>query len=196
MAQNTSTPMLLDFQSTDIEYDYSYEDLDEIMNESDKEMDGTFSSPFVSLLNAVSRSSPEQGEVTMGIDSEAHDILMNDDEEEPVSAKPELADKYYRNYKVGQKIDFIRLILDMKSVKEAAAITGIKLKTAYGLRDYWNTYGEIPKPMKRGPKLSTDLKEEHVEFIVNIIDQWASTTLDSMREQLMNNFPGLKVHQK
>ncbi|CEP08731.1 hypothetical protein [Parasitella parasitica] len=129
----------------------------------------------------------------MDIDSEALDILTNNDGEEPAVAKPEKADRYYRNYKIGQKVDFIRLILEMKSVREAASITGIKLKTAYGLRDYWNTYGVIPEPKKRGPKLSADLKQEHVDFILNIVDQWAATTLDSMREQLLNAFPELKV---
>ncbi|CEP16742.1 hypothetical protein [Parasitella parasitica] len=165
MAQNTSNSMLLDTQ-----YNNSYEDLDETMDEGKNEISGTSGSSFVSLFNTASRSSPEEQEVTMDVDSEALDILAKHDGEEPAVAKPEKADRHYRNYKIGQQ-----------------------LKTAYGLRDYWNTYGVIPEPKKRGPKLFADLKQEHIHFILNIVDQWAATTLDSMREQLLNAFPELKV---
>ncbi|CEP09474.1 hypothetical protein [Parasitella parasitica] len=184
MSQNTFTSMLLDSQSMASDHDYFEQDPDDTMEE--------ISCMFVSLLNAASRSTPEE-ELIMEIDLEVSSVLTNVEEDGSVADKPKEPAKYYRNYKIGQKVDFIRLILEMKSVRQAAGITGMKLKTAYALRDYWNKHGEIAEAKKRGPKPSPDLQEEHVDFILNLIDDWAPTTLAVMREKLMEGFPGLKV---
>lgn len=99
----------------------------------------------------------------------------------------------YRTYSNIQISDFMDLVIEQNPIKVAAAVAGISLKSAYYYRSLWNKHeGTIPQK-KKGPKKSDDLKEDHTQFILELVDSFAAITLDEMRLQLLDKFPELKI---
>lgn len=94
----------------------------------------------------------------------------------------------YRSYSDKQIVDFVNMIIEQHSVKYAASKNGITLPTAYRLRKIWEKNQYIPVNQARGPKKCDLLKEEHIHFILSIIDNFAPSTLDTMRVKLYEEF--------
>lgn len=84
-------------------------------------------------------------------------------------------------------------LVGIKSVKEVALKVGINRKTAYRYRAYYNIHQDIKAPQKRGPKKSIQLNNTHIRFIIDIIDRWTPTSLAATSEQVLAEFPGIKI---
>ncbi|OBZ86343.1 hypothetical protein A0J61_05617 [Choanephora cucurbitarum] len=102
----------------------------------------------------------------------------------------------YKKYDDQQITDYINLITEGVSVKEAAQRLNITINTAYRYRKMWNKGGVTPVRNKRGPAegAMSKLKEEHTRFIIHYIDnEKKDGALMHIREALQKEFPGLEV---
>ncbi|KAI8095124.1 uncharacterized protein B0P05DRAFT_524806 [Gilbertella persicaria] len=102
----------------------------------------------------------------------------------------------YKKYDDHQISEYINLITEGMSVKEAAKKLNITINTAYRYRKMWNTGGVTPVRNKRGPAegAMSKLKEEHTKFIINYIDnEKKDGALIHIRDALRREFPDLEV---
>lgn len=99
----------------------------------------------------------------------------------------------YRSYSDKQIVDYINLLIEQHPVQYAASKAGITLSTAYRIRKIWNENDCIPAHKPRGPKKSNNMTEEHVLFILTLVDSFAPMTLDTMRLKLMEKFVEVQI---
>ncbi|OAD05748.1 hypothetical protein MUCCIDRAFT_106305 [Mucor lusitanicus CBS 277.49] len=83
--------------------------------------------------------------------------------------------RQYGQYTIAQKIDLISIPTCGHKVSERSRLKNIKA------------------PQKRGPKKSIQLNNTHIRFIIDIIDRWTPTSLAATSEQVLAEFPGIKI---
>lgn len=69
----------------------------------------------------------------------------------------------------------------MESVRKAAAAEGITERSAYRYKKQWNEFGTVIR-LKRSRKIGTvsQLKDEHGDFLIRLVDKKAEITIAAM----------------
>ncbi|CEG69283.1 hypothetical protein RMATCC62417_05383 [Rhizopus microsporus] len=101
----------------------------------------------------------------------------------------------YRKYTTEQITQFlIRITENMESVRKAAAAEGITERSAYQYKKQWNEFGTVIR-LKRGRKIGnvSQLKDEHGDFLIRLVDKKAEITIAAMHKCLSETFPDLSV---
>ncbi|RCH99693.1 hypothetical protein CU097_015680, partial [Rhizopus azygosporus] len=75
----------------------------------------------------------------------------------------------------------IRITENMESVRKAAAAEGITERSAYRYKKQWNEFGTVIR-LKRSRKIGTvsQLKDEHGDFLIRLVDKKAEITIAAM----------------
>ena len=110
----------------------------------------------------------------------ASNSAANNNSKKPIS---------YRSYINKQVDDFISLIIEMASIKDAVSRTDIILSTAYRFRIIWNEDQEVLEGKKRNYTKKDSLKVERALFIVKPAGNSVLMTLEQMRENSIENYP-------
>ncbi|KAG2193205.1 hypothetical protein INT46_005153 [Mucor plumbeus] len=102
--------------------------------------------------------------------------------------------KVYRDYSDLQIEAFLDLLNNGISTTAAAKQLGITKTSAYRFREQWMKTGEVVR-RKPGPATETvsPLKQEHTTFIIKFIDEFATATIEHVRDALMNEFENLSI---
>ncbi|KAG1585965.1 hypothetical protein G6F48_006912 [Rhizopus delemar] len=97
----------------------------------------------------------------------------------------------YCSYNTNQVGSFLLLPTKQVPVRSAAADAGISLSLAFRLIKLWEEEGTILPSKKRGLSkgIVANIKQQHTQFVVAIVDSYASVTLDQMRHRLLIEFP-------
>lgn len=97
----------------------------------------------------------------------------------------------YCSYNANQVGSFLLLPTKQVPVRSAAADAGISLSLAFRLIKLWEEEGTILPSKKRGLSkgIVANIKQQHTQFVVAIVDSYASVTLDQMRHRLLIEFP-------
>lgn len=101
----------------------------------------------------------------------------------------------YRKYTTEQITQFlIRITENMESVRKAAAAEGITERSAYRCKKQWNEFGTVIR-LKRDRKTGTvsQLKDEHGDLLIRLVDKNAEITIAAMHQCLSEMFPDLSV---
>ncbi|CEI88629.1 hypothetical protein RMCBS344292_03011 [Rhizopus microsporus] len=104
--------------------------------------------------------------------------MMSGKEPQDLPKKP----SKYRKYTTEQITQFlIRITENMESVRKAAAAEGITERSAYRYKKQWNEFGTVIR-LKRSRKIGTvsQLKDEHGDFLIRLVDKKAEITIAAM----------------
>jgi predicted hydrolase (HD superfamily) len=103
--------------------------------------------------------------------------------------------KRYTAYQTEKLLD--QVIEERKTTKDAAFMTGIKIRTARHYIKYYHDDEQKWVPVGGSKKFSTDrtnkLTEEHSKFLVEYIDERPAAVLFKIRQHLCEAFPGLTI---
>ena len=111
--------------------------------------------------------------------------------------RPSKARGPYRRYTAYQIEKLFDLVIEEgKSAKDAALITGVKIRTTQHYIKKYNDDEEKRLPIrcsKPAARRKGKLTEEHSRFLVEYIDEYPAAVLSDIKHHLCEAFPGLTI---